>query len=127
MQIKIDKNNTENHTAQVLATFSHNLREWEIAIFAESGVYSEKTKDGKTRGFGHTGLIRKEAWKLSFYNAGLIENGIPAGSENGIMESGWEDLKDDLEAKIDKSDAVVLTFAKIRPDLISRAFPQKWQ
>lgn len=127
MQIKIDKNNTENHTAQVLATFSHNLREWEIAIFAESGVYSEKTKDGKTRGFGHTGLIRKEAWKLSFYNAGLIENGIPAGSENGIMESGWEDLKTDLEAKIGKSDAVVLTFAKIRPDLISRAFPQKWQ
>jgi len=41
------------------------------------------------------------------------------------MESGWEDLKDDLEAKIGKSDAVVLTFAKIRPDLISRAFPQK--
>lgn len=27
MQIKIDKNNTSEHTAQVLATFSHNLRE----------------------------------------------------------------------------------------------------
>jgi hypothetical protein len=62
---------------------------------------------------------------LSFYNAGLIENGISAGSENGIMESGWEDLKTDLEAKIAKSDAVVITFAKIRPDLILRAFPQE--
>lgn len=95
-----------------------------MAIFAESGVYSEKTKDGKNRGFGHTGLIRKEGGVLSFYNAGLIDNGIPTGSDSGIMESGWEDLEADLKAKIDKSDAVVLTFAKIRPDLVQRAFPQ---
>ena len=62
---------------------------------------------------------------MSFYNAGLIENGISAGPTNGIMESGWEDLEADLGAKIAKSDAVVITFAKVRSDLISRAFPQK--